>query len=197
MFPPGHLALGYLLFSGYVHARYSRTPRGIEAIFVGFGSLLPDLIDKPLAWYGVFPDGRYATHSFLVATLFIGIVGLISVVWLGDTDPAVAFGLSYVSHSLADGLPMFIEGDFAGDFEEVSFWFWPFGDPSGKLADSSINASVTHAKGEIGSHLWMSNLMEVRPFLMVFELAVVFLAITVWLLDGRPGWSLIRPTRSK
>lgn len=188
MGPLGHLAIGYLLFSSYVHGRYRRVPSGIEVLFIVLGTLLPDLIDKPLAWFGV-GDGRQFAHSLFVALLFIGLVSIISIRWLGETDPVVAFGLSYLSHPLSDGLPSFIEGDFAGDLAEVSYWVWPLDFPTAAVADSALNTSITHAKAVIGNNLWMSDMMEVKTLLIFLEITVVLLAAALWLIDGKPGWN--------
>jgi hypothetical protein len=71
---------------------------------LGFGTQLPDLIDKPLAWtWTILPNGRSLAHSVLTATL------LCAVLWVvvresGRRRVAGAFALGYWAHILSDGL---------------------------------------------------------------------------------------------
>ena len=74
MWPWGHVALGYLFYSLYVHWRHDRPPSAPAAIAVGVGTLLPDVIDKPLAWWAaVLPNGRSLAHSAVVMGLVLGL----------------------------------------------------------------------------------------------------------------------------
>lgn len=50
MWPWGHAAIGYLLFSMDTRLRYGRRPGGPATILLFFGTQFPDLVDKPLAW---------------------------------------------------------------------------------------------------------------------------------------------------
>lgn len=57
MWPWEHAAVGYLLCSAALAARRT-VLNDIPVIALGVATLLPDLIDKPLAlWLGVFPEG--------------------------------------------------------------------------------------------------------------------------------------------
>ena len=59
MWPWGHLALGYLLHSPLARARFGRPPTDRATLLLVIGTQLPDLVDKPLAWWlGVLPAGR-------------------------------------------------------------------------------------------------------------------------------------------
>jgi hypothetical protein len=79
MWPWEHVVVGYLAYSAVSHAVAGRAPSGRAAIAVAFAALLPDLVDKPLAWgLGVLPSGRSFAHSLVVAVptvLGIGGVG--------------------------------------------------------------------------------------------------------------------------
>jgi hypothetical protein len=67
MWPPGHVAIAYLLYRAYVGVRPGVEPSGVPVLVLVFGSLLPDLVDKPLAWYlGAIPTGRTLAHSLFV-----------------------------------------------------------------------------------------------------------------------------------
>ena len=73
------------------------------------GSLLPDLIDKPLKILGVAPCGRFIGH-----TLFGGIVAfIISYLWKRDKKISFTLLFTYYLHLLED-IPFFMP------------WFYPF-----------------------------------------------------------------------
>lgn len=68
MWPWGHLAVGYLLYSGAVHLRTGRPPRAAAVVVLAVGTQLPDVVDKTLAWvYHAVPQGYAAGHSVFVA----------------------------------------------------------------------------------------------------------------------------------
>jgi len=55
------------------------SPTGLEAFAVVLASVLPDLIDKPLAWeYGVFENGYAIGHSLFFAVPLAILVGMIA-----------------------------------------------------------------------------------------------------------------------
>jgi membrane-bound metal-dependent hydrolase YbcI (DUF457 family) len=105
MWPPEHVAIAYLLYHACVGVRSDVGVRGVPVLILLFGSLFPDLVDKPLAWYlGALPTGRTLTHSLLV------LVPLSIVVYLlarrhGRDEYGVAFAVGALSHSLIDALP--------------------------------------------------------------------------------------------
>jgi len=69
MWPWGHLAVGYLLWSVLVRDRRFRPPTGAETLLLAVGTQFPDAVDKPLAWsLGVLPNGRSLAHSVFLAT---------------------------------------------------------------------------------------------------------------------------------
>ena len=66
-----HLGLTLLVFLLLIKA-LKKDIRGYDLRLVAFGSLLPDLIDKPLAIYGISPGRGYAhTLIFMLAILLI------------------------------------------------------------------------------------------------------------------------------
>lgn len=106
MWPWGHAAVAYLLYSGWRHAT-DRIPTTVPALAVVVGSQLPDLVDKPLAWtVNVLPNGRSLMHSAVTVTLLT-----IAIVWYARRhnrpEPFYAFALGIWAHLFADALPGF------------------------------------------------------------------------------------------
>jgi len=110
MWPWGHLAVAYLLYTVITHRRFGRPPRAVPAIALAFGSQTPDLIDKPLAWnFGILPDGRTLAHSLFVVALLVPVVLLVADRLEGRAI-GVAFLIGYCSHLLADVPPRVLSG---------------------------------------------------------------------------------------
>ena len=173
MWPWGHLAVGYVLYSLFVRAYRGRPPAGLPALLVAFGTQFPDLVDKPLAWtVGLLASGRSLTHSLLTATIVIGLLG-----WYarrrGRSDLAFAFAVGYLSHLLGDAIGPFIDGEYV----YLTFLGWPllppppYGTEEGFLAHFG-NFALTPAS-TVG-----------------LALAVTLLAL--WYRDGTPGLDLVR-----
>ena len=77
MDPVSHGALAYLLYVGYAFISGQRLPLGWTLVPLAIGSQLPDLIDKPLAYWGVLVYGRSLAHSVFTMTVICA-----SVWWL-------------------------------------------------------------------------------------------------------------------
>jgi len=167
MWPWGHLALGYLLYSGT-----RRVPSGLGtlALALVLGSQVPDLLDKPLAWLlGVLPTGRSLGHSLPFAVLVLAVLALVVRWWIPERpELGVAYGVGHLSHLLGDALYPVLAGEFA----HLAFLGYPLVPPF----EYDIGQSV-------GAHL---ALIEFSPA-FVFELVLVALAVGIRLADGRPG----------
>jgi hypothetical protein len=88
VYPSAHLAASLLLNEVY---------RGNRASAAA-GAIVPDLIDKTLAWLlGVTPSGRYAAHSLAGA----GVLTL-ATAWLAGPTRGASFGASYLCHLVGD-----------------------------------------------------------------------------------------------
>jgi hypothetical protein len=88
VYPSAHLAASLLLNEVY---RGDRTSAAA-------GAIVPDLIDKTLAWLlGVTPSGRHAAHSLAGA----GVLTLATARLAGPTRGA-SFGASYLCHLVGD-----------------------------------------------------------------------------------------------
>ena len=173
MWPWGHLAFGYVLYSVLVRVRWGRAPDGSAALGVAFGTQFPDLVDKPLAWsLHVLPSGRSLAHSLLIATCLIALVGLYCR-RRGRPELAVAFGVGYLSHLVGDAIGPFLTGEYAYAF----FLAWPlaplppYGDEGGVL---SHFASI-----------------EFTPFFLV-QVGVSLSILGLWVFDGAPGLARVR-----
>ncbi|WP_458210521.1 metal-dependent hydrolase [Haladaptatus sp. NG-SE-30] len=175
MWPWGHLAVGYLLYSGFCRVRWQRPPVETAAILVAFGTQFPDLIDKPLAWtFGVLPTGRSLTHSLVLASLLLGI----AFVYARRSDRMhpthwAAFATGYLSHLFADALyPL-----WTGEYAYTAFLLWPVTTTPPYETQQSFVAHFMQ--------------MEVTSFFLV-QLLLMAGALIVWWLDGTPGKNLLQ-----
>ncbi|MFC4543866.1 metal-dependent hydrolase [Halosolutus amylolyticus] len=177
MWPWGHLAVAYLLYTASTRFRFDRPPRAWPLLALAVGTQFPDLVDKPLAWsVGILPGGRTFTHSLLVAALFVPAITAVAI-HLDRREVGVAFALGYVTHLFTDVPPSVFAGDLAG----VAYLAWPLvdqppEDPVGGLLDAIL-------------HYYAMGPYE------VFQLGLFVVAALVWYRDGRPGlerlWSSI------
>lgn len=173
MWPWGHAALGYLLYAAYTRVRYDRPPDGPAMVLLLFGTQLPDLLDKPLAWtLPVLPSGRSLGHSLL----FLVPLVLIAAVVTRDRDGewATALAIGALSHTIVDVLPALIRGEFAHTTSLV----WPLLPlPPDPEQDRTI----------------LGYFLSLEPTPMVaFELVLALGVVVVWWRQGRPGLRTMR-----
>lgn len=169
MWPWGHLAVGYLLYSLGSH-RWGRRPESPAVFLLALGTQFPDLVDKPLAWtFGLLDSGRSLGHSYLVAAIVLAILYAVVVPRVGRS-PFVAFAVGYLSHPLAD-LPF--RDLLVGEFAFASYLLWPQVPLPPYDTDPSFLAHILA--------------FELGPAGGV-ELVLVGLAVARWNQDGRPGW---------
>ena len=173
MWPWGHLAAGYLIYSAYCRFGSGRPLRDVPVLVALFGTQAPDLVDKPLAWtLSVLPTGRSLGHSVVVAALVLPVLWWVAA--RRDARPlAAAFGVGYLSHLLADALYPLVSLDAAG----LAFLGWPL------LPQPSYEESY----GILAYFLTLEPSSTV-----LFELLLVVLASVVWHADGRPGLATLR-----
>jgi hypothetical protein len=168
MWPWGHAAAGYLVYTLWVRSRFRHPPAGPATLALAVGTQFPDLVDKPLAWtLGVSPSGRAGAHSLLVAA------PILAALWVGLPDRYRrglwgAFAAGYLVHLGTDVLYPVVNGDFA----TLGFLLWPV-TPLPALSEST----------SIAGHFLA---MELTPTL-AFELVLFAVATAVWFADGRPG----------
>jgi len=169
MWPIGHASVAYLLYAFSTRSRFDGSPDHGATVVVGFASLLPDLIDKPLAWYfGVLPGGRTLAHSFFVLVpLSLVVYGLARQRNVGEYG--VAFAVGTVSHTLLDALPII--------WEPTTPWeglFWPLLSPGGVSGEGAPTV-LGLLRESLGQPYFLS------------EFVLFVLALYVWRADGYPG----------
>lgn len=184
MWPWEHLALAYVLFSLSSRIRWQRPPTTRALIVLAVASVLPDLVDKPLAWWlTVLPAGRSLGHSLLVAVPVVAVVLVVGV--LVDERPiAVAYFIGHLSHLAGDVVyPLIVKGEL-----RVGFLAWPLvAAPGGEPTQA-----LPHLQDLIGAFLAFLSTPRGAAYL-AGELGLLALALGLWLADGRPGASLFWP----
>ncbi|WP_435186438.1 metal-dependent hydrolase [Halobellus sp. EA9] len=121
MLPWAHAATGYILYALYTRRRYGHHPVGFAVLAAGFGTQIPDLIDKPLTWtLPVLPYGRSLAHSAIT------LVVVLTVLWIkfsyaDQRQLTVAFGLGYASHLFGDAVGPVLNGDWLA----LGYLLWP------------------------------------------------------------------------
>lgn len=121
MWPMGHVGVAYILYTISTRFRHDQTPSLGPTVILLFGSLFPDLVDKPLSWYlGVLPTGRTLAHSLLVLIPLCAVVYLVTR-YYDRSEYGVAFTIGALSHSLIDVLPVFWDEEAS-----ANFLLWPY-----------------------------------------------------------------------
>ncbi|ELY82092.1 metal-dependent hydrolase [Natrinema pallidum] len=178
MWPWEHAIVAYLSYSLLCHVAVRDSPGGLDAFAVVVASVLPDLIDKPLAWtYGVFDVGYGLGHSIFFAVPVAIVAGTVA---RAADRPLVglAFGLGYLSHPFADIMDAF----FRQDTFLIEITLWPIAPAEGRPPGSDVlDVFVTLAgryantvlAGDLSTYLWI-------------QLGLAALTALVWLLDGAP-----------
>ncbi|PSP54560.1 metal-dependent hydrolase [Halobacteriales archaeon QS_1_67_19] len=180
MWPWGHLAVGYLAYVAALHVRGRGEQTLWTLVAVAFGTQFPDLIDKPLAWsLTVLPSGRSLAHSLITATVVIWLAYLIAE-RVDSTEVAVAFGIGYVSHSLADLGPEVVIGLLQGDLGQLkwtTYLLWP------------VLPSPPYPQ----DHSFMEHFaaLALEPYVTA-QFVLFGIAIAVWIRSGTPGLTTVR-----
>lgn len=176
MWPWGHLAMAYLVYSLYSRYRLGHRPTAATALVVAGASQFPDLVDKPLAWtLSVLPTGRSLAHSLLVLVALVALLSAVARVRnRGEVEGplAFAFGVGAVAHAFGDALYSLI----ALNFRHAGFLLWPAVPPVEYEVEQSFAAHFA--------------LVELSPELY-FEFLLVALAVAVWRADGYPGLATV------
>lgn len=181
MWPWDHAAVGYLLLSAATRFGWRRPPTRAAGLAAVGAALLPDLIDKPLAWgLALLPSGRSLGHSLLFG---LPLVALVAVVALAAhrREVGLAFGLGYLSHLAGDvAYPLVIKGEL-----RLGFLFWPL-----VAADQSGSGGGLPYLAELVAEFLGFLLSPAGLLYVAADLALLGGALAVWLLDGR----LVEPT---
>ena len=180
MWPWEHAVVGYVAYSLFCHLYYRDSPGGLEAAAVVFASLLPDLIDKPLAWeFGVFESGYALGHSVFVAVPLAIVVGLLAR-WRGRPRAGIAFGVGYLLHLPADVYyPPLRGGSPAYDIV-----LWPVV-TTGSGGGHGHGGFLERFSGLFEGY--RAELLSSDPsYYVLAQLPVAGFALALWLYDGAP-----------
>ncbi len=179
MWPWEHVLFAYVFYSIFVHARYRTPPEDWPVVCLVAGSLLPDLVDKPLAWqFGVIDSGYAIAHSVFVAVpVSVAVYAVARRRGVGQTGVAFAFG--YLLHLVGDVLPASLSrGEF---YPEPMLWpvrpYQPSHD-HGSFADGVYSL--------LSQYLLQLFSLELTP-VVALQLGSVVFGVTLWMYDGRPG----------
>jgi len=184
MWPWEHVLLAYVLYSAYSRAWLRRPPSDRAALVVPVAALLPDLVDKPLAWQlSVLPGGRSLAHSLLFA-LPVVVAALLLARRLAATDAGGAFAVGYLSHLPADS---FYAAITTGNRVDLSYTLWPLlpvePTPTRSFFDRLVDLVVQFSALVAGPEGWR---------IVAVQVLLASLALGVWVLDGTPGLAPVR-----
>jgi len=166
MWPLGHAAGAYLLASLGAERRWISQPDALLVVAVLLASQVPDLIDKPFAWFiPILPAGRSFGHSLLFLVPFC-IALIVLAKRLGRWDIGLAVSLAIGSHIFLDTLPA-LWGDSAWRYV-----LWPVLEVQGYNSPPSILAMFEDSLDDPWFHA---------------EFVLAALALVRWRADGWPG----------
>lgn len=177
MWPWEHVIVGYVAYSLFRHLFFQQSPTGRETLAVVFASLLPDLIDKPLAWqFGVFEGGYALGHSVFFAVPVSIVVGVLA--WrFGAGRAGLAFAVSYLVHLPSDVVsPYFDYGDLA--WERI---LWPVRKSEGEYSQGLIDGFLEF----FIPYLYELAAGDPSGYLL-FQLSLMGCAFLLWVYDGMP-----------
>ncbi|SDC62486.1 metal-dependent hydrolase [Natrinema hispanicum] len=178
MWPWEHAIVAYLAYSLCCHIAFRKSPTGLEAFAVVFASVLPDLIDKPLAWeFGVFDSGYAIGHSIFFAVPLAILIGTIA---HAATRPGVglAFGLGYLSHPPAD----IIDSVFRQGALQVELMLWPITPVEGRPPGPGLLEGFFY----FFDRYWSAVLTGDLSTYLLFQFGLAGVVLVVWLADGAP-----------
>lgn len=176
MYPWGHVAVAYILYSVYSWGRHRRPPGATATVAVVVGALFADIVDKPLALLGVFPGGRYVAHSLLFVPFLLAVVTILAY-GFDRPESVAAFALAHLSHLLADLPPRVLQGYPFG----TEYLFWPvLSRPTFFYHDQLFDPPTVVAL--VGQSL-------TDPLVMRgLEASLFVFAVALWVSDGCPAF---------
>ena len=217
MWPPGHLAVGYLSYAVLRRFGDGDPPNATATVALAVGTQLPDVVDKPLSWtFGLLPTGRSLAHSALTTMVVTAVVARYA---NANDRPAVgaAFAVGYWSHLLGDLYAAVV----AGESQTNWFFLWPIVPQEGYVTSPSfleyveaIGWRTALVIAYVGAFALAATIVsrrtreDGRPFSLfvtgvvatsalfvyefgspwiVLELVLVQVAVAVWIRDGAPG----------
>lgn len=193
MWPWGHLAFGYILFTVYHRVRFSIPPSGFVVLSLVFGTQFPDIVDKPLAyWFHVIPEGRLFAHTLTFAVP-LSIILFVIGIQTKNREYIQAFIFGWYSHILADSW----KGLITLNFERLSFLLWPILEapdyPSDSLTDH-LNKLILNLQ-----NVNIDSILSGRSGGFIYQLIFFFIVLAIWILEGYPGlkWIIQKINRQR
>lgn len=183
MWPWEHAAVAYIVYSLLARLLRWKRPAAVTALAVLLGSQVPDLIDKPLAWWlQILPSGRSLGHSLLFALPIV-----VTAVWIARlrrrVQVGVAFAVGYLLHLPGDALYPVL----TGGRPETEFLLYPIVPQTQDVGPGFVARFSSHF-GDFLTFLQTS-----RGFVYFGgELGLLLTAMVLWVLDGKPGFGLFR-----
>lgn len=180
MWPWGHLAIGYLLYTVYCGVVRGQVPRGWPVVVLAIGTQFPDFVDKPLAyWFGVLPGGRTLTHS-LVVYVPTGIV-LVTLSWYyGRAESGIGFSIGWGAHLVGDALNSLLQGSYG----QLSFLLWPLR-PAPDYAAPNFRFHARQLLSSLDS-LDVDRLLTPAEDIFVLQIWLATFVFLIWVLHGMP-----------
>ncbi len=179
--PWEHAIVGYIGYSILVRVLYRDRPTTRETIVVLFASILPDLIDKPLAWqFNIFPSGYAIGHSIFFAVP-VSVVVFSLVRRRGKERLGIAFGVGYLLHLPADVFPQYIRQGTLPTYRVL----WPLRQQGSGYEGGFAGEFRENFSSYLG---WISEQIasgNPDPYLFVL-LGVAGLGLLLWIADGMP-----------
>lgn len=178
MWPWEHLAFGYVFYSLGWRLSRREAPSESATLWLAFGTLLPDLVDKPLSWgLGLFPSGYAIGHAVLVAVP-VGVAVVALAARRGREAEGIAFTTGYWSHLVGDVLNTLRFDQGLG----VDRVLWPLVEQSPYGTDYGL------ARGLVYLSEFVRELqMEDPTTIVVLYVVLPLPGLVLWVLDGTPG----------
>ena len=185
MWPWEHVLFAYVFYSIYVHLRWQKGPLDAPTVALAVGSVIPDLIDKPLAWqFGVFDSGYALAHSAFVA------VPLAAAIYLfadrrGHGSVGAAYGVGHLFHIAGDVLPVSLAH---GAFDPTPA-LWPIAGsprPADRMTVSFFDGVYTL----LSEYVSVLATLEVTP-VIALQIGSLIFGLVLWTHDGFPGPRLL------
>jgi len=181
MMPWTHAISAYIAYSISSHSITRSPPTTRETIILVFASLLPDMIDKTLAWQlNILAGGQTLGHSIFTALLLS--VAVIAVAHSrGQLRAGLAFVTGYLLHLPGDIIP----GTLLSGDAELSIILWPITEGGGGQGESFYSEfleNVVPYVQEIGTQI-----ITGEPSLALLTLLTYWaFAFFLWVYDGMP-----------
>jgi hypothetical protein len=184
MWPWEHLSVSYIVYSMAVRGSRRRPPTATESYALLVGALFPDLVDKPAGWlFHVFPSGISVAHSVFIAVP-LSLAILLICHNKGHTGAGTGFGVGYLLHLPQDAVYGTIT---SGSAPTYRVFLWPIA-PQQTDTYGGFVANVQHYFSSYQTLLADPNAI----WFVVFELLLLSMALLLWIIDGAPGWNIVR-----